>query len=589
VRTNRRKSPVLPLTLLALGTLGWQAYRSFERAGAGAQQPAARAEAPRAQRDGAWLMAPVQVSQAPVPAAFSAPLPLLSRGEAWTEAHPPHAHVQDALCAGDAQMGERLATAVAAGLAAGASADATLASFGAFVEGCEPRACAWWKEAALDAARPAAMREVAWYALAGCPREDVASLFARDDVPAFALVRHLGRFQPGAPPTPYAPRLERAVHEVLQRPAAAPTWGTLRRAALLLGATDDARASAALLKLHAAAKAPEQKEALALALHRQTLPAARATFSAQCARTRDVLCQGAADVGSPAESEETGEVVADLVSGRLGAGTWARREAVPAEERMAKLEACAQAQAQHTGLREGCLQALSGLSAERAAALAQALAAGEDAREMRPMLQALAAAAKPGGLAARLDALGLTAVPGRAMALGEGDAQPFTAGEHLLARGRAVAFDAETGVFPNAHDHLLRELAALAPGALDGFVFQEVPPAEGDEAQGGGGYRLLAWGGGKRYEAAAANLGDWYDLEATLGFLNAIARERGSDVRWMALATGDQMAHVAAGPAAALSALVAEGLLDAGEADEARTSGRLVEQQVIDALKDEGE
>ena len=135
-------------------------------------------------------------------------------------------------------------------------------------------------------------------------------------------------------------------------------------------------------------------------------------------------------------------------------------------------------------------------------------------------------------------------------------------------RGRALAFDVETGMFPNEHDSLLRDLAALAPGALTGLLFEEVPPTLEEEEAGTGSYRLIAWGGGKRYETPAQALGDWYDMEAVLTFLNALARARGSEVRWLPLATGDQIALIVAGPSQTLTHLLDSGLLGSGDAHE---------------------
>lgn len=166
----------------------------------------------------------------------------------------------------------------------------------------------------------------------------------------------------------------------------------------------------------------------------------------------------------------------------------------------------------------------------------------------------------PEPLVARLRALGLLpsgVAPARL-------AGATTAAELLVAAGRGHAFDTETGTYPNEHDSLLRALAALQPDAIPGAVFEEVAPALDDEEQP---YLLRAYVGGERFDAEARNLGDGWDVEAAVGLLNAVARARGADVRWVSLATEDQVATVVAGPTPALRAAIGEGLLEAAPPD----------------------
>jgi hypothetical protein len=155
----------------------------------------------------------------------------------------------------------------------------------------------------------------------------------------------------------------------------------------------------------------------------------------------------------------------------------------------------------------------------------------------------------------------------------------------LAAAGRAYAFDVETSMFPNEHDALLRSLAALEPGRLGGAMFDEVPPPEDDEDEKP--YLLRAWAYGERWEVAAENLGDWYDVGACVRLLNAIARERKLDVRWIVLETGDQTAIVAAGPEAGLRTAVAEKLLRVAAAGDAAEAGKGFEQKVLEQLRRE--
>jgi hypothetical protein len=187
----------------------------------------------------------------------------------------------------------------------------------------------------------------------------------------------------------------------------------------------------------------------------------------------------------------------------------------------------------------------------------------------------------PGPLFQRLLELGL--LPGGVPAARVAGAE--TAAEILIRAGRAYAFDTETGVYPNEHDSLLRSLAALQPEVLGGAVFEEVAPAVDDEEHP---YLLRAYVGGERFEAEARNLGDWWDVEATVGLLNAVAKARGSDGRWWVLSADGQVATVVAGPSPALRAGVAAGVLEGDSADAAMDQGKEFEGQVLERLRREG-
>jgi hypothetical protein len=83
----------------------------------------------------------------------------------------------------------------------------------------------------------------------------------------------------------------------------------------------------------------------------------------------------------------------------------------------------------------------------------------------------------------------------------------------LAEAGLVTGFDVETGVFPNEHDSLMRDLAWLTGDALHGAVFEEIPPdfdPKSADAAEEGPYRLSVYLGGKRYRIDAENRGDWY-------------------------------------------------------------------------------
>jgi hypothetical protein len=184
-----------------------------------------------------------------------------------------------------------------------------------------------------------------------------------------------------------------------------------------------------------------------------------------------------------------------------------------------------------------------------------------------------------GVLADRLRGLGLLGP--EPFPLPENTFRAHTAADILEAAGRALAFDAETGQFPNEHDHPARELARLCKPALDGAVFAETPPRDFDDP---GEYWIDAWVAGEHLSTPAENLGDWYDVNAVVGLVNESLRAAKSDCRLLVLPAEGQVAIVAAGPAAALLAAIREGLLTPADADLARKLGRQFEDQVLGTM-----
>ena len=100
------------------------------------------------------------------------------------------------------------------------------------------------------------------------------------------------------------------------------------------------------------------------------------------------------------------------------------------------------------------------------------------------------------------------------------------------------------------------------------------------ESPRGAPYRLHAYLDGRSYSVDAQDFGDWYDAEQVLGLLNAIAKDRGEEMRLLPLDTGDQTLCVLAAPKTAIVAGVAAGLFEAGSAGAGRESGQAFEQAV---------
>jgi hypothetical protein len=260
----------------------------------------------------------------------------------------------------------------------------------------------------------------------------------------------------------------------------------------------------------------------------------------------------------------------------------------PMQERLQRLTTCAQEGPSQQA--ERCLAHLAALDRSAAVEIARKWSQAELPEWAQPIVAALLKFPVADGLEAYLDGLGLT--DQLHLDLAEHEERPITLQELLLQRGRAHVFSLHRREDSVRHDELLRELASLAPGVLDGLLFEQIPPAEAQlededlekepaedlETEEGEeedfrdyapAERLVASGGGRRYEASAKGEfaldedDDFIDAVAVLDFLNALARARGRDVRWVLFDTGGDACVVAAGPASALESLQAQGLIPA--------------------------
>lgn len=159
------------------------------------------------------------------------------------------------------------------------------------------------------------------------------------------------------------------------------------------------------------------------------------------------------------------------------------------------------------------------------------------------------------------------------------------AGAVVLGTSRedSTSFDAETGTFPNGHEFLLSDLAELAGKDLKGVRFEEVAPTDEEDLRGEGHYTLVAYMDGKRYAVTARNLGDWYDVPATVGLLNTLLKDRKSAERFVTLETGDQTVKVRADAIASLSKTPHV----YADADDAMKDGKAFETKALDALEAE--
>lgn len=167
--------------------------------------------------------------------------------------------------------------------------------------------------------------------------------------------------------------------------------------------------------------------------------------------------------------------------------------------------------------------------------------------------------------------------------LGEGWVMPADESLPSALEGelRAVYFDVETGTFPNHHDELLRELAALAPTALPDARFDEHPPP----FESGEPYVLTASLGGRSHAVVARDLEDWFDVETVVGLLNSLAREAGNPTRWQQLRATDQGATIVVGPGPVIERAIAQGLFSRAEPGQSRALGKAAEEQALERIR----
>jgi hypothetical protein len=160
---------------------------------------------------------------------------------------------------------------------------------------------------------------------------------------------------------------------------------------------------------------------------------------------------------------------------------------------------------------------------------------------------------------------------------------PLTVVEYLLASRCAFLFAREVDDSPVRHDTLAAHLVLLGARDLADVVFVEHAPAEGSDQP----YQLHGYVDAVRYTTTArSDLGFWYDLDAVVGLVNAIARDRGKAQRWLLGAADGDDAIAVGGPEAALRDLVARDLLPLAERTGSGQAGHTSEQ-LLDPITDD--
>ncbi len=194
---------------------------------------------------------------------------------------------------------------------------------------------------------------------------------------------------------------------------------------------------------------------------------------------------------------------------------------------------------------------------------------------LKPLLMALSNYPEPDSLRSYLDSLEvLPNPPGEYSRLD----YALTAADYISELGNIVWFDVETGMFPNNHDYLLADAAALSE--LRDAEFTEQAPIDYDADDEP--YQLRATFNGQHYTQTAKNFGDWYDLHAVLMLLNRMAVDQSLNSRFVTLPTGDQTAIIWVVNDQLLSQLQNEGLIRLSDVELSMQTGKAFEQEMRD-------
>jgi hypothetical protein len=516
--------------------------------GSGSESGSAAPAPASAVDDTRFVIAKPAISTRAAPERFAAPLPTTLAELQRDDAYAPRVYLEAAIANGTAAVRQRVIAAVARAGADGVIEPELAAWYtGLFGYQPDPGTCDWITMAMAAAPDPAMQRVFAGgLTRCGLAVEKVMHLPETPD----AVIVDWGFETEGFA---YDARIVAAA--VAFATTAEHEYET-RKVGFVLARLGDEGVAAAT-RLRASIRDPERGATAMLGMLRSPTKAGRALGEAACTvLPNDAMCSGGAFEIPPPTIDDAirGELTPELA-------------AYPAADRIAAATRCIADDGP-----EACFLHLAAL--DRAAAVAQAK--GRDT----PAARALTAFPTAGALEAELDKLGFTQRGSRAPLLG------VSADAELAARGRVTRFDTETGQFPNEHDGLLAELAVLAAPALDDVLFTEDAPRESQ--MDSGAYRLTAYAGGRAYRVDAQNLGDWYDMNAVIGLLNAVLVAKGSAMRFVVLPTGDQAAEVLVGPGSGITSLADRGLLTLAGADDARATGKAFEEEVIERMKKEG-
>jgi hypothetical protein len=542
-----------------------------------------------------------RLAGASAPARLHAAIPsTLATFRAWPDDAAPRNQVQARLSADDPETVSAWLEA-ATSAAHDAPANDVASAYASLVRYADGAIVSDLRRRASTTPAPGA-HETVWLALAMQGDAQDEALFTSADAPPAATVAWFGNRWMEALSRASAARLLRALEAHLA--ATTPSDDVLdpcgEGLARAMGALENAGRVDDLLALGARLTGAHA-DCLGISLENVADPRAQALFVAACPR---VVPPGRCAVHEApvARAAATARATTDDVRAYDFDPTTIPRTGPRFDAAVSALATCANDASDTWGAR-GCLVSLAALDRPRAVTIARAwLATQPDAAPEAETQRALDAFPETGSVVAYLRERGLVSEADDVSMQG-GAIAPESALEGL---GHATRFDTETDQYPNEHDTLLVQLAALAPAALRGVVFEEivrgtpggvdlgggliadgVTDDEGSMIEGDapeGDYLLHAYDDHARYEVSAENLGDWYDVDAVIGLLNVVAHEHGSDVRWLMLETGDQTAIVVAGPAAGLRQMVADHWLvpsGLGASAASREAERVMLEQIL--------
>jgi hypothetical protein len=153
----------------------------------------------------------------------------------------------------------------------------------------------------------------------------------------------------------------------------------------------------------------------------------------------------------------------------------------------------------------------------------------------------------------------------------------------LEASGILVSFDAESGMLPCRHDLLVQEFASKSRGIFSPEAVSE-EWLNRNEQDFDADYVLRFVYGNNAYAAKLRNFGDWYDVERIAAVINRALSDAKHDERFVALATGDQMASFAFAEPKGLETLASEFHVPLSQdLNEARKAGMEFERRALDS------
>ncbi|MDB4964282.1 MAG: hypothetical protein JWP01_4281 [Myxococcales bacterium] len=523
--------------------------------------------------DSLFIVARPRVTTMAIPTRFTGPLPASVR-ELERGIHPPQPFIRAALDANTYEMRQR----VVAGLtraAADGSIDDKLASWYGGLAGYSPgkETCTWIVETAagkLVAPAKAAL----WRAATHCRFPALAPAFSKDEVPDDVIVEwYFNAFLGEDVQLPFNERVARAAAAYART---ADNHFKARQVGFVFARMKGPESVVTITALQQSLTDPHRRAIVGIGMLNSASADGKAIGERACTHPKvadDPMCgRVSPDTTQPPTNArgmlEDGESVTTILSKH------------PKPAVAAALTDCTKTTKDYRRVR--CLRALAAIDRPAAAAVAKSLAS--DDPRIATMLRSLETFPDLASAEQELVRRGFKLDRPRA------DEERFdepevTLEDTLFARGRSKGFDAETGMFPNEHDELLADLAALAAPALDGVIFEEIPPSRADADADSGSYVLHAYLGGKQYSVDAENHGDWYDVEAVIGLVNALLVANKSDHRLVVLPTGDQTVNVLVGPAIGIRALADARLLDLGKAGAAERAGKEFEDQVLDSIR----